>query len=103
MQQEIPMTEAMYYLLLALLQPAHGYNLMQQVKQVSNGRVCMGPGTLYGLLGKLTKAGLIVLQQEDERRKTYSLTPQGKQALIREYQRIQVLIEDGKRAGVELL
>ena len=50
MAQNIPMTEAMYYLLLALTRPAHGYRLMQQVNEASGGRVRMGPGTLYGLL-----------------------------------------------------
>ena len=45
-----PMTEAMYYVLLALHRPAHGYQLMQQIARASRGRVQMGPGTLYGVL-----------------------------------------------------
>src|SRR5690554_1791499 len=42
-----PMTEAMYYILLALMNPNHGYQLMAEIEQVSNGRIKMGPGTLY--------------------------------------------------------
>lgn len=98
-----PMTEAMYYLLLALLRPAHGYRLMQQVSQVSGGRVTMGPGTLYGLLGKLEKAGLIELEQKDQRRKTYALTPAGRQALRQEYHRLRQMVADGEQAEVETL
>ena len=103
MESPSPMTEAMYYLLLALLRPAHGYLLMQQVSQVSGGRVAMGPGTLYGLLGKLEKAELIQVQQEDQRRKTYALTPAGRQALRQEYERLRRMVADGEQAEVEML
>lgn len=103
MESPSPMTEAMYYLLLALLRPAHGYLLMQQVSQVSGGRVAMGPGTLYGLLGKLEKVGLIQVQQEDQRRKTYALTPAGRQALRQEYERLRRMVADGEQAEVEML
>ena len=53
------MTEAMYYVLLALHRPAHGYQLMQQIARASRGRVQMGPGTLYGVLTRMEKEGLI--------------------------------------------
>ena len=52
-----PMTESMYYVLLALAHPAHGYALMQQIKQISRGRVLIGPGTLYGLLSRMQADG----------------------------------------------
>lgn len=63
----------------------------------------MGPGTLYGLLSKLEKEGLIELQGRQERRKPYALTEKGRQALRREYWRLQQLVEDGKNAEVEQL
>mgnify|MGYP002247608239 CR=1 FL=1 len=72
-----PMTEAMYYVLLALHRPAHGYQLMQQIARASRGRVQMGPGTLYGVLTRMEKEGLIVLSENDGRRKTYLLTNAG--------------------------
>ena len=68
--QQGPMTEAMYYVLLALHRPAHGYQLMQQIARASRGRVQMGPGTLYGVLTRMEKEGLIVLSENDGRRKT---------------------------------
>lgn len=103
MAQNTPMTEAMYYLLLALLRPAHGYRLMQQVAEASGGRVAMGAGTMYGLLSKLEKEGLIELEKQDERRKTYALTPAGRDALRAEYRRLCALVSDGKKMEVEKL
>ena len=92
-----PMTEAMYYVLLALIRPDHGYGLMQRIRELTRGRVVMGPGTLYGLLTKLQKIGYIELDRQDERRKTYLITEKGKQALLEEYKRLKQLVEDGRR------
>ncbi|QDP41609.1 PadR family transcriptional regulator [Radiobacillus deserti] len=89
-----PMTEAMYYVLLALMQPNHGYQLMQAITEVSNGRLKMGPGTLYGVLSRMQKDGLISLAENDGRRKTYLITPDGEQALHLEYLRLKALIRD---------
>ncbi|MCZ2260211.1 PadR family transcriptional regulator [Sporosarcina sp. G11-34] len=91
-----PMTEAMYYVLLTLMNPSHGYGLMNAIAEVSNGRVNMGPGTLYGVLARMQKEGLIVLMESDGRRKTYEITSGGEQALRHEYSRLQALIKDGK-------
>lgn len=89
-----PMTEAMYYVLLALMRPNHGYQLMQSIVEVSKGRLKMGPGTLYGVLSRMQKEGLIVLSKDDGRRKTYEITLEGEQALRMEYQRLKSLIND---------
>ena len=83
-----PMTEAMYYVLLALHRPAHGYQLMQ-----------MGPGTLYGVLTRMEKEGLIVLSENDGRRKTYLLTNAGMEALRAEYSRLRAMVRDGAWIG----
>lgn len=91
-----PMTEAMYYILLALIQPNHGYQLMATIEQVSHGRIQMGPGTLYGVLTRLTKEGLIEVLQHDGRRKTYAITDDGKVALVQEYARLQDMVRDGQ-------
>lgn len=90
-----PMTEAMYYVLLTLMNPAHGYRLMNAVTEVSKGRVHMGPGTLYGVLGRMEKDGLIVLSMDDGRRKTYAVTETGRHALKLEYERLKALVSDG--------
>ncbi|MGV2941995.1 PadR family transcriptional regulator [Mesobacillus sp. LC4] len=89
-----PMTEAMYYVLLALMRPNHGYQLMHAITEVSNGRLNMGPGTLYGVLSRMQKDGLISLAENDGRRKTYEITLEGKQALQVEYDRLKALIQD---------
>lgn len=90
-----PMTEAMYYVLLALMNPNHGYQLMSAIAEVSKGRMRMGPGTLYGVLTRLQKDGLIVIVQDDGRRKVYSITETGREALKEEYDRLVFMVRDG--------
>ena len=82
MAEQGPMTEAMYYILLALLRPGHGYGMMQRIRELSGGRLVMGPGTLYGVLSRMNREGLIVLTGEDGRRKNYAITEAGKNALL---------------------
>ena len=89
------MTEAINNILLALLTPSHGYHLMQTVEEVSRGRLRIGPGTLYGVLTRMLKEGLIVVVEDDGRRKTYAVTPAGREALEEEYRRLTALVEDG--------
>lgn len=95
MADQGPMTEAMYYILLALLKPGHGYGMMQRIKELSGGRMVMGPGTLYGVLSRMSREGLIVLTGEEGRRKTYAITDAGKAALLLEYSRLKQLVSDG--------
>lgn len=95
MAEQGPMTEAMYYILLALLRPGHGYGMMQRIRELSGGRLVMGPGTLYGVLSRMNREGLIVLTGEDGRRKNYAITEAGKNVLLLEYRRLKQLVEDG--------
>ena len=90
-----PMTEAMFYVLLALMNPSHGYQLMQEIGDVSRGRLKMGPGTLYGVLGRMEKDELIELDVTDGRRKVYRITPDGVEALRIEYERLKSMVLDG--------
>lgn len=90
-----PMTEAMYYVLLALMNPNHGYRLMNAITEVSKGRLNMGPGTLYGVLTRMQKDGLISLSEDDGRRKTYAITGDGEAALRQEYNRLRAAVRDG--------
>lgn len=92
-----PMTEAMYYVLLALLHPGHGYRLMAAVGEVSAGRVQMGPGTLYGVLSRMLEDGLIEMERADGRRKVYAITDAGRQALYAEYDRLRAMAHDFER------
>ncbi len=102
MAESQPMTEAMYYILLSLLRPGYGYGMMQRIRELSGGRLEMGPGTLYGVLTRMKKEGLIVLTSQEDRRKNYEITEAGKQALLREYERLKLLVHDGAMLEEEL-
>lgn len=90
-----PMTEANYYILLALMKQGHGYGMMRRIQELSGGRLVMGPGTLYGVLTRMNREGLIVLTEAEGRRKTYAITEAGQAALHQEYERIKRMVADG--------
>lgn len=96
MADQGPMTEANFYILLAMTKPGHGYGLMQRVRELSGGRLVMGPGTLYGVLTRMRREGLIVLAEDDGRRKEYAITEAGRQALRTEYDRLKQMVWDGR-------
>ena len=62
-----PMTEAMYYILLVLTVPSHGYQIMASVPRASQGRVHMGPGTLYGVLTRMETERLQAMLEDQTR------------------------------------
>lgn len=98
-QQLTPLTEASYYILISLIEPRHGYAVMQKAKELSKGRVVIGPGTLYGALANLQAAGLIEpagQDDEDSRRKRYVVTRRGRQVIEAEIRRLQEMIAHGK-------
>jgi DNA-binding PadR family transcriptional regulator len=92
----LPLTPTVFHALVALAsEPRHGYAIAQEVEELTEGRVVMGPGTLYGSLQRMTEVGLI---QETEnpgdgglhadRRKYYRVTPLGQAALRAESERL---------------
>ncbi|MBQ1237698.1 MAG: helix-turn-helix transcriptional regulator [Oscillospiraceae bacterium] len=91
-----PMTEATFYILLALTKPGHGYGMMQRIKELSGGRIRMGPGTMYGVLTRMNREGLIKLTDDDGRRKSYTITDEGRKLLLAEYERLKQMVADGK-------
>lgn len=93
------LTEAVFYILLSLLQPKHGYGIMQNVEQLSNGRVRLAAGTLYGALNTLLEKSWIVALPEirDSRKKEYQITEQGRQVLRDEIGRLNELLDNGRR------
>ncbi|NLT97886.1 MAG: PadR family transcriptional regulator [Christensenellaceae bacterium] len=88
-QRYIPMSETMLYILLSLREERHGYGIMQHVKELTNGRIVLGAGTVYQSLGKLEADGLIRAVREEDRKKYYVITPQGAQILSEEAARIR--------------
>ena len=93
------LTEAVYYILLSLLQPLHGYGIIQNVEQLSGGRVRLAAGTLYGAINTLLEKGWItaLTGEADSRKKEYVITEIGRDMLQKELQRLTELLENGKR------
>lgn len=100
-REALPLTEAAYYVLVSLVEPRHGYGIMQHVSAISENRASLGPGTLYGALTNMVKSGWIIRageqEMEGERRKIYALTELGKRVLVLETERLTVLAEIGRR------
>ncbi|MBQ3487468.1 MAG: helix-turn-helix transcriptional regulator [Clostridia bacterium] len=98
MNTQAALTEAVYYILLSLVTPRHGYGIMQETERMSQGRVKLAAGTLYGALNGLLDRGWIraVPGAEDSRRKEYALTDKGKEALESELDRLRELVDNGE-------
>ena len=96
--ERLALTEAVYYILLSLTEPLHGYGMMQRVREMSRGRLELGAGTLYGALSALTEKGWIepVSGEEDSRRKAYRITEAGRRVLAAEIGRLTELLENGR-------
>ena len=91
------LTEAVFYILLSLDAPLHGYGIMQNVERLSGERVRLAAGTLYGALTTLTERDWIKAVGEDEgRRKEYRITPEGRAAVRAELARLQELTANGE-------
>lgn len=96
---EAPLTEAFYYILLALRKPNHGYGIIQEVDELTKGRVVLGAGTLYGALQTLEKRKWIKIYSEDEssrKKKEYIITKEGIDAFNSELSRLNELVENAK-------
>ena len=93
-----PLTEATFYILLSLVKPLHGYGIIKKVDEMSNGRLKLAAGTLYGALNTLLDNKLIVLIGEDEknsRRKIYKMTELGEQLMQYELKRLKEMLDNG--------
>lgn len=97
--QNTALTEAVYYILLSLMQPMHGYGIMQNVEQLSGGRVKLAAGTLYGALNTLLEKGWIaeLPVNQHSRKKEYIITESGFRAVQAELARLQELVFNGSR------
>ncbi|AFQ45383.1 PadR family transcriptional regulator [Desulfosporosinus meridiei] len=93
------LTEAVYYILLALHSPMHGYGIMQYVKELSNDRVNLGPGTLYGAINTLIEKGWIkaLSSPGNSRKKEYEITLKGRETVLLEIERLEELLAHGKK------
>ncbi|MBQ5775940.1 MAG: helix-turn-helix transcriptional regulator [Bacteroidaceae bacterium] len=94
----IVLTEAVYYILLSLMKPLHGYGIMQKVSEMTGNRLIISAGTLYGAINTLLDRGWIKQPtvQEESRRKEYVITDEGRTALVNELERLRELVANGE-------
>jgi DNA-binding PadR family transcriptional regulator len=97
-ETQTALTETVYYTLLALGAPLHGYGIMQRVAEMSDGRVRLGAGTLYGALATLAERGWIAAVEGSgtDRRKDYVITETGRAVVAREISRLEELLAAGR-------
>jgi DNA-binding PadR family transcriptional regulator len=107
-EELLPLSPAIFHILLALAgADRHGYGIMQEVKTRTEGRVYLGPGTLYGAIKRLLEQGIIEEREErpdaqlnDERRRYYRLTEFGQRVLRAEVERMAHLVEQAQAKQV---
>lgn len=90
------LTEQMFYILLCLRTECCGTDVMERVRQLTRGRVSIGPGTLYSLLDSFLQAGMIRETRVEGRKRSYMITEAGQKNLDDEYRRLQILAADYK-------
>ena len=96
----LPLTPAVFHILLALADgERHGYGIMREIAERTQGTVRMGPGTLYGTIARMLGDGLIAVADErpdpahdDERRRYYRLTELGRRVASAEALRLEQLV-----------
>jgi DNA-binding PadR family transcriptional regulator len=96
-QGNFALTEAVYYILLSLYSPLHGYGIMQKVDALSSGRVRLAAGTLYGAINTMLERDWIraLPDEKSNRKKEYEITPLGKRMVMNELNRLRELIANG--------
>jgi DNA-binding PadR family transcriptional regulator len=97
--QQMPLTPAMFHVLLALAdEDKHGYAIMKEVAEQTNGEVQLSTGTLYGIIKRLLETGMIkevrkqAAKNDDPRRRYYRLTDTGRQMAVAEAKRLEKLL-----------
>lgn len=99
MDKNVPLTEAVFYILIAVRRPNHGYGIIQEVSEMTGKRVVLGPGTLYGAINSLLAKKWISLYSEEKdsrKKKEYIITPKGVEIIKEEMQRLNELIMNSK-------
>lgn len=95
------LTEQMFYILLCLKEECCGMDIMEKVEAMTNGRVRVGPGTLYNLLEQFRAAGFIKETRVEGRKRSYMLQEKGEKILREEYSRLKSLTKDFEKIFTE--
>ena len=90
------LTEATYLILISLCEERHGYGIMQYISILTQNRVNLGAGTLYGAINLLLEKGWITTAGGNGRKKLYAISPLGRDALEVEIERLTELLKIGK-------
>ena len=102
MGKEAPLTEAVYYILLAVREPNHGYGIIQEVQEMTDSRVNLGPGTLYGAINSILDKEWIELYSEEKqsrKKKSYIITSKGREVFNKEVVRLKELVKNSEKMG----
>lgn len=97
MEKNIPLTEALFYILLSVRKPNHGYGIIQEAERLTKGRVVLGPGTLYGAIQTMTARGWIRIFSEEtdsRKKKEYIITDLGREIFAEEKKRLAELLDN---------
>jgi DNA-binding PadR family transcriptional regulator len=103
MENTQPLTESLFYILLALRVPNHGYGIIQEVSSLTGGRLVMGAGTLYGAIQLLLDRQWIILHRAEttsRKKKEYTITDRGRDAFQTECARLQELIKNAQLMAI---
>ncbi|WP_251390673.1 PadR family transcriptional regulator [Mediterraneibacter agrestimuris] len=90
------LTEITYLVLAAFCQPNHGYGALKFISENTNNRVIPGAGTLYGAINSLVKKEWISLYEQNDRKKIYLITDEGREILNKEVNRLKECYVLGK-------
>ncbi|GAE91477.1 transcriptional regulator [Gracilibacillus boraciitolerans JCM 21714] len=93
----LPMTETAFYILLSLTEPRHGYGIIKRVEEMTNGRLKLGSGTIYGTLTKMQRDQIITIYADEKRKTIYEITPLGKQLIHLEIKRLKEVFTNALR------
>lgn len=102
METNNPLTEAFFYILLSVRQPNHGYGIIQEISEITGGRVVLGAGTLYGAINSMLSKKWIKLyseEKESRKKKEYLITDKGKEVFNKEIKRLNELLINARRVG----
>lgn len=101
-KDSMPLTPAIFYILLSLaMKERHGYDIMKQVREDSNGKIQLGPGTLYGAIKRMLDEKLIrELDSKDARRRYYQLTEKGRAIMHTEIERYNDAVELARKRNI---
>lgn len=91
------LTDSIFFTLLVLTEPIHGYLIMQKVAEITDNKIIIGPATMYTTLGKMVSVGWIEDKEIDNSKKEYHITPKGMEVLEENLKLRQFLLDVAKK------